>query len=72
MATAMAKPSVSIPDELLDDFDDEIMRRKLNDELPRKTTRSDVVRLLMEAWIQGNVTQPSTTRTSTAMASTAD
>lgn len=72
MASTMAKPSVSIPDELLEDFDDEIMRRKLNDELPRKATRSDVVRLLMEAWLQGNVRWPSTSRTSTATATTAD
>lgn len=60
MATTMARPSVSIPDELLDDFDDEIMRRKLDGELPREVTRSDVVRELMAGWLEGNSNPPST------------
>lgn len=69
---SMARTSVSIPDELLDDFDDEIMRRKLNGELPRQTTRSDVVRMLMEAWLEGNVTRASTTRASMAQPAIAE
>ena len=50
----MAKPSISIPDELLEEFDKEIARRKADDELPTTANRSKVIRELMNGWVEGN------------------
>ena len=47
----MAHPSFSIPDELLEDFDDVIWELQRRGELSRDDSRSSIVRDLMEDWI---------------------
>jgi len=51
----MAKPSVSIPDELLDEFDDKIDEKRRSGEMDLDTTRSEVVQELMREWLEGNL-----------------
>lgn len=50
----MAKPSFSIPDELLDEFDEEIDEKRRSGEFDLDTSRSEVVRELMRQWLEGN------------------
>lgn len=50
----MAHPSISMPDELLESFDKTMMALKLDDEMDQKTKRSEVIRALMEEWIDEN------------------
>lgn len=54
----MARPSVSVPDEVLDKFDDTVNQMKANQELARDATRSQVIRMLMEEFIEENYTAP--------------
>lgn len=51
----MANPSVSVPDELLEDFDEVIKQKKLDEELPLETSRSEVIAQLMEDYVEGNL-----------------
>lgn len=51
----MARPSVSVPDDLLEDFDDKIWELKVEEEVKRDTTRSDVMQELMRQWVEGNL-----------------
>lgn len=51
----MAKPSVSIPDELLDEFDAKIDEKRRSGEMDLDTTRSEVVQNLMREWLEGNL-----------------
>jgi len=46
----MANPSISIPDEVLEEFDKELARRHYKEELPQEVKRSNVVSELMRAW----------------------
>ncbi|MFB6237552.1 MAG: CopG family ribbon-helix-helix protein [Halopenitus sp.] len=55
----MANPSISVPDELLDEFDDEIINRKADGDLPRDASRSQVIAKLMEGYVEGNLTSSS-------------
>ena len=48
----MAKPSVSMPDELLEDFDEAVWRAKTEGEVPRDLDRSAVLRRLMADFIE--------------------
>jgi metal-responsive CopG/Arc/MetJ family transcriptional regulator len=41
-----------MPDELLDDFDDVILEKKVAGELDRDTSRSEVIQDLMADWIE--------------------
>jgi len=50
----MANPSFSIPDEKLNEFDDVIWEKKQEGELPRDASRSDVIRDLIEEYVEGN------------------
>jgi len=50
----MAKPSLSIPDELLEEFDEEIDEKRRSGEFELDTSRSEVVRELMRQWLEGN------------------
>lgn len=50
----MANPSISIDDELLEDFDDVIWELKSEGEIPRDTSRSEVVADLIEEFVEGN------------------
>jgi len=43
----MARPSFSVPDELLDDFDRALASKSARGELPPKVNRSKVIRELM-------------------------
>lgn len=48
----MAKPSFSAPDDLLEEFDDEIWNAKVQGDLDREVDRSQVLRDLMRLWLQ--------------------
>ena len=48
----MARPSFTVPDDLLEDFDDVIWELQRRGELDRDDSRSSVVRELMEDWIE--------------------
>jgi metal-responsive CopG/Arc/MetJ family transcriptional regulator len=62
----MANPSFPIPDEKLEEFDRIISMKKAKGELPMDTSRSEVIRQLVEEYIEGNGS------ISTAIAATAD
>jgi metal-responsive CopG/Arc/MetJ family transcriptional regulator len=51
----MAHPSFTIPDELLDDFDDVIWELQRRGELDRDASRSSIVRELMHEWIEEQI-----------------
>lgn len=55
----MAKPSVSIPDELLDDFDEKVDKMRRSGEMDLDTSRSEVIQELMRQWLEGNSTSTS-------------
>jgi metal-responsive CopG/Arc/MetJ family transcriptional regulator len=48
----MARPSFTIPDELLDDFDRAIASKKAQDEIELDANRSSVVRELMKEFAE--------------------
>lgn len=50
----MAGPSFQIDDQKLDQFDEIIFQKKAAGELDRDTSRSDVLRQLVEDYIEGN------------------
>lgn len=66
----MANPSFSVPDEVLERFDDAIFELKAEGELPRDTSRSEILRQLMEEWIEEHEDQGNSN--STHAAQTAD
>lgn len=66
----MAHPSVSMPDELLESFDKTMMELKLADEMPQKRKRSEIIRELMEEWIEENRKSPEGNFQSTASEAT--
>lgn len=47
----MARPTFSIPDEELDRLDNVIFQKKIAGELPRDTSRSEVLRQLVIEWV---------------------
>jgi len=48
----MAKPSISMPDDLLEDFDEAVWRAKTDGDVSRDLRRSAVIRLLMANFIE--------------------
>lgn len=62
----MANPSFSIPDDTLEEFDQIILNKKAKGEIPMDTSRSKVIRDLVEEYVEGNE------NTSKMMAKTAD
>lgn len=48
----MARPSISVDDELLEEFDRAINRRKAIEKLPQDADRSSVMRMLMREFVQ--------------------
>ena len=50
----MANPSFNIPDEELEQLDEIIKQKKLNEEIPLETSRSEVLRQLVQEYIEGN------------------
>lgn len=47
----MANPSVSIPDELLEDFDDVIWELQMEGELDRDVSRSEMIQQLLQNYV---------------------
>lgn len=74
----MAHPSFTIPDELLEDFDDVIWELQRRGELDRDASRSSIVRALMQEWIENQIDEhgeevlPEGNRNTAATATTAD
>jgi len=63
----MANPSFQIDDETLEEFDKVINLKKATGELDSNTSRSDVLRELVEEYVEGNPNSlPNTQRTATA------
>ncbi|GAB3669598.1 CopG family ribbon-helix-helix protein [Halopiger thermotolerans] len=56
----MANTGITVPDELLEDFDDKVFELKAEGEIDRDASRSEVIRTLMEEWVEGNSTSSST------------
>lgn len=50
----MPTPSFQISEETLEQLDDIIWEKKAAGELPRDTSRSDILRQLVEEYIEGN------------------
>ena len=50
----MANPSFSIPDETLEEFDQIILHKKVNGDLSAGASRSEVIRSLVEEYVEGN------------------
>ena len=50
----MANPSFQVDDELLDQLDEIIWQKMKDGELPRNTSRSDILRDLVEEYVEGN------------------
>ncbi|PSP80154.1 hypothetical protein BRC81_02895 [Halobacteriales archaeon QS_1_68_20] len=50
----MPTPSFQIDEELLDEFDEVIFQKKAAGELPRDASRSDILRQLVEEYVEGN------------------
>lgn len=50
----MANPSVSIPDEVLDDFDTVIKQKKLAQEMDMDLSRSELITQLIQEYVEGN------------------
>lgn len=48
----MARPTFSMPDELVDDLDDKIWEMKTEGKLNRDANRSEVVRRLIREWVE--------------------
>lgn len=48
----MARPTFSIDDEDLDELDELIFEKKVEGEIPRDTTRSEILRELALGWIE--------------------
>ena len=50
----MANTGITVPEELLDGFDDVILEKKVAGELDRDTSRSEVIQDLMADWIENH------------------
>ena len=64
----MPNPSVSMDQELLDEFDEKIKRLKLQEEIDIDTSRSQVMQELVRQWVEGNSTLTSSDSRTTAKA----
>lgn len=51
----MANTSIVISDELLEEFDDKLFEEKAAGNVSRDTSRSEMIRRLMEEWVDGNI-----------------
>lgn len=47
----MARPTFSLPDEELDRLDEAIFHKKIAGDIPRDTSRSEVLRHLVIEWV---------------------
>ncbi|MBO4249474.1 hypothetical protein IL252_16830 [Halomicrobium sp. IBSBa] len=48
----MARPSISVSDELLDEFDDKLIEMKAAGKLGRDVSRSELIARLMSEWVE--------------------
>lgn len=51
----MAKPSIYIPDELYEEFDERVTEMRLSQEIDIDTSRSQVIQQLIQQWLEGNL-----------------
>lgn len=63
----MANPSFQIDDEKLQKLDDIIWEKKQAGELPRDASRSDVLREIVDEYIEGNGNSSTTKTPATAI-----
>lgn len=47
----MAKPAFSMPDEMLEEIDETIKQLKLREEIDMKASRSEVMRRVIQEWL---------------------
>lgn len=47
----MANPSISIPDDLLEEFDRTLLELKYHNEIDQDANRSEIVQQLMREWV---------------------
>jgi metal-responsive CopG/Arc/MetJ family transcriptional regulator len=47
----MAKPAFSMPDEMLEEIDETIKQLKLREEMDMKASRSEVMRGVIQEWL---------------------
>jgi metal-responsive CopG/Arc/MetJ family transcriptional regulator len=52
--TSTQPVSIRLDEELLEEFDDTIWYLEMQGDLPRRTSRSDIVRELIEEWLEEN------------------
>jgi len=50
----MKRPSMTIPGDVLDDFDEVILQKRARGELPKDASRSQVVADLMQQYVDDN------------------
>jgi len=62
----MANPSFSIDDELLEDLDEIIRQKKLAQDIPMDTSRSEIIAGLVEEYVEGNGNTSTTRKAMTA------
>lgn len=58
-------------DDFLEDLDDKIWELKMEGEIDRDTSRSDVIRMVLREWVEGN-SKSTSSQTPTATAEAAD
>jgi metal-responsive CopG/Arc/MetJ family transcriptional regulator len=51
----MVNTGISVPEDLLEEFDDKIFELKAAGKLPRDASRSEVIRTLMSEWVDQDV-----------------
>lgn len=51
----MTNTSIVISDELLEEFDDKLFEEKTAGNVNRDTSRSEMIRILMREWVNGNI-----------------
>jgi metal-responsive CopG/Arc/MetJ family transcriptional regulator len=64
----MARPSFTVPDGLLDDFDRALASKSARGELPPKVNRSKVIRELMYEYAREELGEGNSSTTPTAIA----
>lgn len=48
----MPRPSISISEELLEDFDEKLFEMKVDGKIERDTSRSEMIARLMNEWVE--------------------
>jgi len=53
-ATSMVNTGITVDDDVLDEFDELVWQKKTEGEIPRDASRSQVIQMIMEDWIEEN------------------